>query len=67
MREIRNLKKWVEGYEELWTKKEDLEVLIEFQKTGEVSEEEVEKKLPKLLIIWKTLNSLTCFLKKETP
>jgi len=45
MREIRNLKKWVEGYEELWTKKEDLEVLIEFQKTGEVSEEEVEKKI----------------------
>ena len=45
MREIRNLKKWVEGYEELRTKKEDLEVLIEFQKTGEVSEEEVEKKI----------------------
>ena len=45
MREIRNLKKWVKGYEELRTKKEDLEVLIEFQKTGEVSEEEVEKKI----------------------
>ena len=45
MREIRNLKKWVKGYEELRTKKEDLEVLIEFQKTGEVSEEEIEKKI----------------------
>ena len=45
MREIRNLKKWVEGYEELRIKKEDLEVLIEFHKTGEVSEEEVEKKI----------------------
>ena len=45
MREIRNLKKWVEGYEELRIKKEDLEVLIEFHKTGEVSEEEVKKKI----------------------
>ena len=45
MREIRNLKKWVEGYEELRIKKDDLEVLIEFYKTGEVSEKEVEKKI----------------------
>ena len=45
MREIRNLKKWVEAYEELNIKKEDLEVLIEFHKTGEVSEKEVEKKI----------------------
>ncbi|MBB13468.1 MAG: peptide chain release factor 2 [Flavobacteriaceae bacterium] len=45
IREIRNLKKWVEGYEVLRTKKEDLEVLLEFQKTGEVSEEEVEQKI----------------------
>jgi peptide chain release factor 2 len=43
MREIRNLKKWVEDYETLKSKHEDLEVLIEFQKAGEVSEEEVEK------------------------
>ena len=43
MRKIRNIKKWVDGYELLKTKKDDLEVLIEFQKTGEVSEEEVEK------------------------
>ena len=45
MRKIRNIKKWVDGYELLKTKKDDLEVLIEFQKTGEVSEEEVEKKI----------------------
>ena len=45
MRKIRNLKKWVDGYEALKTKKDDLEVLIEFQKTGEVSEVEVEKKI----------------------
>ena len=43
MREIRNLKKWVEDYETLRSKQQDLEVLIEFQKAGEVSEEEVEK------------------------
>ena len=45
MRKIRNIKKWVDSYELLKTKKDDLEVLIEFQKTGEVSEEEVEKKI----------------------
>tara|TARA_X000001036_G_scaffold433435_1_gene471039 strand:- start:1371 stop:2309 length:939 start_codon:yes stop_codon:yes gene_type:complete len=43
MREIRNLKKWVEDYETLRSKQQDLEVLIEFQKAGEVSEEEVDK------------------------
>tara|TARA_A100001011_G_scaffold142857_1_gene150831 strand:- start:149 stop:1087 length:939 start_codon:yes stop_codon:yes gene_type:complete len=45
MREIRNLKKWVDDYELLRTKKEDLEVLIEFQKTGEVSEDEIINKI----------------------
>lgn len=44
MREIRNLKKWVEDYETLRSKQQDLEVLIEFQKAGEVSEQEVDKK-----------------------
>ena len=43
MREIRNLKKWVEDYETLRSKQQDLEVLIEFQKAGEVSEGEVDK------------------------
>ena len=45
MREIRNLKKWVNDYETLRSKQQDLEVLIEFQKAGEVSEEEVDKNL----------------------
>ena len=45
IREIRNLKKWVEDYEILKTKNEDLEVLIEFQKMGEVSEGEVDIKI----------------------
>ena len=38
-----NLKKWVEDYETLSSKHQDLEVLIEFQKAGEVSEEEVDQ------------------------
>ena len=41
MREIRNLKKWVKDYESLKHRQEDLSVLIEFQKAGEVSDEEV--------------------------
>ena len=41
MREIRNLKKWVKDYESLKQRQEDLSVLIEFQKAGEISDVEV--------------------------
>ena len=43
MQKIMTLKKWVEDYETLSSKQQDLEVLIEFQKAGEVSEEEVDQ------------------------
>jgi peptide chain release factor 2 len=42
MREIRTLKKWVEDYESIKQKKEDLSVLLEFLKTEEISVSEVE-------------------------
>tara|TARA_B100001175_G_C19511504_1_gene644228 strand:- start:2794 stop:3732 length:939 start_codon:yes stop_codon:yes gene_type:complete len=42
MREIRNLKKWVEDYEVVRQKQEDLKVLLEFQKVGEISDTELE-------------------------
>ena len=42
MREIRNLKKWVEDYEVVRQKQEDLTVLLEFQKAGESTDAEVE-------------------------
>ena len=41
MREIKNLKKWVKDYESLKQRQEDLSVLIEFQKAGEISDLEV--------------------------
>tara|TARA_B100000963_G_scaffold63822_1_gene51783 strand:- start:6217 stop:7155 length:939 start_codon:yes stop_codon:yes gene_type:complete len=43
MQKIMSLKKWVEDYEILSSKQQDLEVLIDFQKAGEVSEEEVDQ------------------------
>ena len=43
MQKIMTLKKWVEDYETLSSKQQDLGVLIEFQKAGEVSEEEVDQ------------------------
>lgn len=43
MREIRNLKKWVEGYEHVRQKEQDLSVLLEFQKTGEITDSELEE------------------------
>ena len=42
MREIRNLKKWVEDYEVVRQKQEDLTVLLEFQNAGEITDAEVE-------------------------
>ncbi len=41
MRKIRNLKRWVEDYENLQTQLEDLQVLYDFYKEEEASEEEV--------------------------
>ncbi len=41
MRKIRNLKKWVEDYENLQSQIEDLQVLYDFYKEGEATEEEV--------------------------
>ena len=43
MREIRNLKKWVEDFEHVQQKEEDLSVLLEFQKAGEITDAEVEE------------------------
>lgn len=44
LKELKSHKNWVASYEEVETLVEDLEVLSEFQKAGEASEEEVEEK-----------------------
>lgn len=49
MREIRNLKKWVDDYETIRQKHEDLEVLIEFYQAGEVEPSEIEGQYQELL------------------
>lgn len=41
MKRIKELKYWINGYEEVNTRIEDLNVLFEFSKDGEASEEEV--------------------------
>ena len=41
MREIRNQKKWVEDFDRIKQKQEDLGVLLEFLKAGEITEAEV--------------------------
>ena len=50
MREIRGLKKWVEDYEDVRQKYEDLTVLLEFQKAGEITDAEVEEYYHQTLI-----------------
>ena len=42
MKKLRTLKKWVDDYEAVESQIGDLEVLYEFQKAGEASEEELE-------------------------
>lgn len=42
MKETRELKKWVEEFEEATTNYEDLEVLVDFVKQGEASDEELD-------------------------
>jgi peptide chain release factor 2 len=49
MREIRTLKKWVDDYETIRQKHEDLEVLIEFYQAGEVEPSEIEGQYQELL------------------
>ena len=41
MKSLRTLKKWVSDYETLEQQNEDLEVLLDFYKSDDVSEEEV--------------------------
>lgn len=49
MKQIQSKKDWVEDYEEAESLMADLEVLLEFQKEGEVSREEVEKHYEKCI------------------
>ena len=41
MKQLRNLKKWVTDYNLINQKVEELEILMEFQKSGEIQSEEV--------------------------
>lgn len=49
MKTIKSHKNWVDQYQEVATQIEDLEVLFEFQKEGEVEEQEVEGKYQEAL------------------
>ncbi|MDK7374737.1 MULTISPECIES: peptide chain release factor 2 [Weeksella] len=49
MKELRSIKKWIEDYESVEQAANDLEVLIEFNKEGEVSDEEVQEHYSKTI------------------
>ena len=51
MKALRTLKKWVEDYNNLILLSDDLEVLMEFEKTGEATSEEVEKQYKKIVLL----------------
>lgn len=42
MKQLRNLKKWVTDYQNIQQKAEDIEVLMEFEKSGDASPDEVQ-------------------------
>ena len=49
LKKIRNIKIWVEGFEKVKQLVDDLNVLYDFYKEGEVSEEEVQEAYNKAL------------------
>ncbi|MEK9739887.1 MAG: peptide chain release factor 2 [Flavobacteriaceae bacterium] len=55
MKSLRSLKKWVEGYQKLKQNTEDIEVLIEFEKSGDASSEEVFKQYQETLLLLEDL------------
>lgn len=55
MKSLRSLKKWVEGYQKLKQSTDDIEVLIEFEKSGEASTEEVTQQFNETLSLLEDL------------
>lgn len=49
MKKVRELKRWITGYEEIKRETDDLSVLFEFTKAGEATEEEVDAQYAKTL------------------
>lgn len=49
MRKIKSQKNWIDLYEKIEAPIEDLEVLFEFHKEGEVSEEEIDRKFDEVV------------------
>ena len=54
MKKVRELKSWIEGYEQVTSAVGDLQVLFDFAKEGEATEEEVDAQY------WKTSRCVTC-------
>lgn len=57
LRKIARLKSWVEGYQEVKTAVDDLNVLAEFLEAGESSDEEVNAQYKKTLLLTEALES----------
>jgi len=55
MREIRSLKKWVDDFNELNQLNEDLGVLLEFQKAGEIDSQEVDNHFSKTIELFEAV------------
>lgn len=65
LKELKDHKKWVEKYRDMEAKADDLEVLMEFQKEGEATEEEVEEKYKEMLAILDDIEFRTTLDKPE--
>ena len=66
MKELRFKKKWVDDYNTTITLNEDVNVLYDFYKEGEVDEEEVIAQFLKTSTFLEDLEFKICFQKKET-
>ena len=60
MKKVRELKSWIEGYEQVTSAVGDLQVLFDFAKEGEATEEEVDANTKRPFGCWKTSRCATC-------
>lgn len=66
MKLVKDLQKWISGYNEVKTLADELELAFDFYKEELVTEEDVDAAYAKPVRRWKHLNSRICFVTKPT-
>lgn len=60
MKKVRELKSWIEGYEQVTSAVGDLQVLFDFAKEGEATEEEVDAQYQETIRVLEDIEMRNC-------